>query len=83
MLLCTAMLSTMSLSVFAVNISASPDALERMEHSCVISFPKTGSYEFWLRVCDSHNVWSDWVIFTANVESAVISDVSVGGISGR
>lgn len=48
--------------------------------SCVISFPKTGRYEFWLRVCDSHNSWSDWVIFTVNVESAVISDVSVGGI---
>lgn len=48
--------------------------------SCIISFPQTGSYEMWLRVCDSHNAWSDWVIFTVSVESAVISEVSVGGI---
>lgn len=47
--------------------------------SCYIKFTQTGSYEMWLRVSDSHNAWSDWVIFTVTVEPAVISDVSVGG----
>lgn len=47
--------------------------------SCYISFPDAGTYQIWLRVCDSHNAWSDWVIFTVTVETAVIKNVSING----
>ncbi len=47
--------------------------------SCYISFPETGTYQIWLRVSDSHNAWSDWVIISVTVESVVITNVSVNG----
>lgn len=46
--------------------------------TCAIRFPKAGSYEIWIRICDSHNAWSNWVILTVTVED-VNYNVSVEG----
>lgn len=48
--------------------------------SCVIKFEKIGTYEIWIRICDSHNAWSDWVVFTVRVENiSTNTDISVSG----
>lgn len=44
---------------------------------CILSFNETGSYEIWARVCDSHNAWSNWAIFTINVEAARITNIEI------
>ena len=46
--------------------------------TCAIRFSKAGSYEIWIRICDSHNAWSNWVILTVTVED-VNYNVSVIG----
>lgn len=50
------------------------------ETDCIVSFGEVGSYEIWFRVGDTHNAWSDWVIFTVNVENTAISNVQIHGI---
>ena len=45
---------------------------------CVVKFEETGTYEIWIRVCDSHNAWSNWFVFTVTVEN-VKADVTVTG----
>lgn len=46
--------------------------------ACVIKFEETGTYEIWIRVCDSHNAWSNWFVFTVTVED-VDADITVSG----
>lgn len=46
--------------------------------SCVIRFPEVGNYEIWIRISDSHNAWSNWIIFTATVED-INFNISVDG----
>lgn len=48
--------------------------------SCIISFDEAGTYELWVRVADNHNAWSNWVIFTVQVESVSLSGITVSGI---
>lgn len=36
--------------------------------------PEVGTYEIWASVKDSHNAWSNWAIFTVQVQRAVHKD---------
>lgn len=47
--------------------------------SMFFSFPTTGKYEIWMRVCDSHNAWSDWIVVPVTVSNASISNITVEG----
>ena len=49
--------------------------------NCVVSFSESGSYEIWFRVSDIHNAWSDWTIFTVEVENSSITDIQIKGIT--
>lgn len=47
--------------------------------SMLFSSPTTGTYEIWVRVCDSHNAWSDWAIIPVTVEELSVSNITVEG----
>ena len=49
--------------------------------NCVVSFNEVGSYELWFRVSDTHNAWSDWTIFTVEVENSSMANVQIRGIT--
>lgn len=48
---------------------------------CVLSFAEAGSYEIRMRVCDSHNAWSNWVTFNIQVEGIKLTNVVIDGIT--
>ncbi|WP_166432549.1 carboxypeptidase-like regulatory domain-containing protein [Lacrimispora amygdalina] len=49
--------------------------------NCVLSFNEIGNYVIWFRVSDTHNAWSDWTIFTVEVESSSMANIQIKGIT--
>lgn len=56
-------------------------AMQVGQDYCVLSFAEAGTYEIRMRVCDSHNAWSNWVTFNVQVESVRLTNVVVEGIT--
>ena len=48
---------------------------------CVLTFTESETYEIRMRVCDSHDAWSDWVTFNVQVEDVRLTNVVIEGIT--